>query len=430
MSRLAHVYGVLALCLVTARASAHVPLPRAIAVSVDSAGIALALPGFGVLLRTGAEPSFAYACDAMLGVPPSDAPPMLQYFADGSWLMGSRGGLHTFDANGCEVAPAHVTLGRSPISAIAIHSQSQAAYAVAAGYSDGIWRSDDRGAHWQRTGAIAAADQVTALLVDPADAARLYVSTDAELAVTHDSGASLQTFPQERPVRLLAVQASGRLWAVARALDNRGNRGFDVLRAEGPDQPWQNQLRVNYFGGLAITDNGAIWVGDEGGGVYRSTDQGESFALVESPRSVSCLASAGDRVWACTPALPTSPTLSLFELGANAFVPSITLAEVETRATCAEQSADTCQAAWVEWQRDVLGRPAASIELPLEAGQPSDTPTEDAGVSTVDAPPPAAASPTPAGCTVTQNPHEGSAAAWWLIPLLGLAIKRRRHGLK
>ena len=108
------------------------PLPRGIAVSADGAGVALALPGFGLLLRRAADSPFVYACDAMLGVPPSDTPPALQYFADGSWLIGSSGGLHTFDADGCERAPAHVTLGRSLISALAIQPASQVAFVVAA----------------------------------------------------------------------------------------------------------------------------------------------------------------------------------------------------------------------------------------------------------------------------------------------------------
>jgi hypothetical protein len=416
MTQLARVCLALALCLIAARARAHAPLPRAVAVSADGASIALALPGFGLLLRTSARSEFVYACDAMLGVPPSDAPPALQYFADGSWLIASSGGLHTFDADGCERVASHVTLGRSPISAIAIHAASQVAYAVGYGYGDGIWRSEDLGAQWQRMGAVEAADRVSALLVDPVDAARLYVSTDAALSVSIDSGATFQTLPQERALRLLAVQAPARLWAVARALDNKGNRGFDILRADAPGMPWQSSLRVNYFGGLTITSNAEIWVGDEGGGVYRSIDQGESFAPVAAPRSVSCLASAGNEVWAGTPALPAAPALSVLDAATTSFVPSISLAEVDAQMICPHntQHGDPCQAAWVEWQRDVIGREPVLGETTAEQAP------QDAGQPMPEAPSPHA----PAGCSVYVNAREAS-LAWVIVALFCAGVRQR-----
>lgn len=419
MRQLVKLCGALVLCLVTARASAHAPLPRGLAVSPDGVGVALALPGFGVLLRTAAAPGFAYACDALLGIPPSDAPAAVQYFADGSLLLASSGGLRTFDADGCEQAAPHVALGRAPISAIAIHGASQMAYAVATELGEGVWRSEDGGASWQLRGAIEDSANVNALLVDAEDSAQLYVSSgasdaDAALRVSSDGGATFQAYPQARVVRLLAVEDAGQLWAVARALDHKANRGFDILHADAASAPWQSRLRVNFFGGLTITDNGEIWVGDEGGGVYRSTDRGASFALVESPRSISCLASAGNEVWACTPDLPSAPALNVLDGAAVSFEPALSLADVDAQVTCAQhnQGVDPCQAAWVEWQRDVMGR------VPVLAEPPDDT----------DQMPPMQTTnmqPTAASCAFAAQPR--GAAGSWILLLVCVVLRQMRR---
>jgi|GEM_PF-5465022 len=424
MRQLVKLFGALVLCLVTARASAHAPLPRGLAVSPDGVGVALALPGFGLLLRTATAPGFAYACDAVLGIPPSDAPPAVQYFADGSWLVASSGGLHTLDADGCELSPPHVALGRAPISAIAIHGASQVAYAVATELGEGVWRSEDLGASWQLRGAIDDSADVNALLVDADDPARLYVSrgasdADAALTVSSDAGATFEVFPQTRALRLLAVQDAGQLWAVARALDHKANRGFDILHADAAGALWQSRLRVNFFGGLTITDNGEIWVGDEGGGVYRSTDRGASFAWVESPRSISCIASSGNEVWACTPDLPSAPALNVLAAAAASFEPALALADVDAQVTCAQhnQGVDPCQAAWVEWQRDVIGRVPVLAEPPVDASQPLPEST----------PPmqPTELQPSAASCALTAHPH--GAASHWALLLLCAAWRRARR---
>ena len=213
---------------------------------------------------------------------------------------------------------------------------------------------------------------------------------------------------------------------VARALDNKGNRGFDILRSDGPGMPWQSRLRVNYFGGFTITSNGEIWVGDEGGGVYRSTDKGESFAAVDAPRSVSCLASAGNDVWACTPALPAAPALSVLDIAATKFVPSISMAEVDTQVMCAQQNqtSNPCQAAWIEWQRDVIGRDPSLIDTgspvvpPQDAGPPPSAP--DAAVVEAPAPQPAA------GCSVLPDASKGSSQPWLCAAVLFAVYARRR----
>ena len=79
-------------------------------------------------------------------------------------------------------------------------------------------------------------------------------------------------------------------------------RGVDILRAAQPEGPWLTALHVNFFGGFAVdADTGALWVGDEGGGVYHWVDGGDSFENVAPKAAVACLVHARGTLWACTP---------------------------------------------------------------------------------------------------------------------------------
>jgi hypothetical protein len=441
----------LALSLSATRASAHAPLPRAVAVSPNGDAVALALPGFGLLLRSATAEHFSYACDALNEIPSSDSPPLMQYFSDGTLLLGSPGGLRVLAADGCPGAERDAMLGTAPVFALAIQPPSQVAYAIAAGVGDGVWRSTDRGAHWEHRGSVERSDQVTGLLVDPSDSAKLYVSraiagaAGSTLLVSNDSGASFVAYEQERGLTLLASQVEpSRLWAVARALDSKSNRGFEILRSDGADSTWTAVLRVNYFGGLTITSGGEVWVGDEGRGVYRSTDSGASFTNVAAASSVSSLASAGASVWAATPDLPTAPALNLLDATTYALKPEVAFTDVESLVTCApEVRADwRCQAAWIEWQRDVLmrdltpdaGVPQPAAAAPADAGGLAGAQADaglraDAGEQALAPTPTSTSAPPSASCSMTPaaQGERPSPLEPWILAGVGLAWTFRRR---
>ncbi|MET0387730.1 MAG: hypothetical protein ABW321_17295 [Polyangiales bacterium] len=425
---------VLALCSFALPVNAHAPLPRAVAASPHGGALALALPGFGLLVRPHAEARFAYTCDAALGVPPSDRAATLRYFDDGTLLVGSPGGLRHVAADGCQLPRRHAVLGSEPISALAIHPATQLTYAIAAGRGAGIWRSSDHGMGWEQRGPCPDPALVTGLVIDPEDNTQLFVSVagatpeaGATLHVSRDGGTSFSAHPQTRALQLLAAQAApARLWAVARALDSRGNRGFDVMYTSDVDGEWHSALRVNYFGGLTITPSGEIWVGDEGGGIYRSRDAGRSFDNLDARSRVACLASEADAVWACTPALPMAPALQVLR-ETGPMTPALAFGDVESLVSCDDQDIATqCQAAWAEWQRDVLMQqdPAAvdagAPELP--SAMPLDDARDDAGT-----PPPSATPenvPPATGCHVMAA-RSGSSTPW-LVLLVLLGWRRRR----
>lgn len=435
----------LTLSLLVARAQAHAPLPRALAMSPEGGAVVLALPGFGLLVRPSADSRFAYACDALLGVPPSDNPALLSFFRDGSLLLGSPGGLRLMAADGCPRSEQHAVLGGAPIVALAIQPSTQVAYALATEHGDGVWRSSDQGVTWERRGSLDQLTQVTSLVLDPVDPAKLYVTrTEVDASVTllvsSDAGASFTPYVSARALRLLTAQAApARLWAVARALDSKGNRGFDVMYAPSEMGPWTQALRVNYFGGLTITPAGEIWIGDEGGGIYRSTDDGATFTNLDAHNTVACLASDTTSLLACIPALPSSPALKALDASGLAFEPVVAFADVDELVSCpaANNVAQVCQAAWIEWRRDVLMQN-------LTAGDAGVSATPDAGltpaVPDAGTPPPPPAAETPAaagtaapapspqpeqsGCAVT--PGVRGPATQWELALVALAWVMRR----
>jgi hypothetical protein len=182
----------------------------------------------------------------------------------------------------------------------------------------------------------------------------------------------LESHPQEIARTLLSVQrgAPERLWARARDAQSVGNRGFAILRADTPDGPWRALTRVAYFGGFVIDAEGVISVGDELGGVARSSDDGVSFKQLNAEVSVACLAQAGSGLWAGTIGVLREPALQTMA-GAQPFAGVVALAEIEQLVSCSPelQVEHVCAGAWSEWQRDVLMRPFAAPDagvLPVE----------------------------------------------------------------
>jgi hypothetical protein len=378
---------VLCLCFATGVVRAHAPMPRRVALNRDASTIALSLPGFGLLFRARAEQPFAYLCDALLGLKPSDNVPSLAFLGDGTLLLGSADGIRVITPLGCPRADLASELSAASVVALAVSSgATETAYAVATGSAAGLWQSRDGGQHWTLRSSVDASELTNALMVSASDPNRLYLgqraASSATVLASTDGGASWTKFPQEQPLTLLS--ADGRapypLWAMARDALTVGNRGFAILRAASPSGPWQTMLRVNYFGGFVVDAQGVIWVGDEIGGIYRSEDGGESFRNLEPEADVACLASAGEALWACTPGTLKEPALQ--RLGAGAPLSEVVaLAAVDQLVACPDLDVTrTCAAAWVEWQRDVRQLPSAGADAGVSAPQDAAEPMfPDAG---------------------------------------------------
>ena len=236
-----------------------------------------------------------------------------------------------------------------------------------------------------------------------------------------DSGVSFSTFAGDVPRVLLAVQdptvptGPSRFWAVARSPATVGNRGYELLHADAPAGPWTSVLDVNFFGGFAIEPSGAIWMGDEGGGVYRSLDGAATFTNVSPSTAVACLVSAQAAVWGCTPGTPEQRALAQWNDAQGTFDDVVALRDVTHMVECdpALEIEKTCAAAWVEWQRDVLMLPP-STPAPAAAGA---SPATESDSSCSLAP-----------RTGRRGPPNGATLIVLVALLLG-ARKRRTHAM-
>jgi hypothetical protein len=233
------------------------------------------------------------------------------------------------------------------------------------------------------------------------------------IRASSDGGASLRAYPQEAALTLLHVESAARerLWAMARDALTVGNRGRAILRADVPDGPWQTPVRVAYFGGFVIDAQGTISIGDELGGVYRSSDDGQSFHKLPTDVPVACLAQANAALWACTPGALADPALQT--MGASeSFASVVALPDVTKLVSCpALDVARICAGAWVEWQRDVL-RIALQVPdagaLPIAEAGIEDAGAEDAEESDASLPETDAAMSATDARSVSDGPRSGT----------------------
>ncbi|MET0340185.1 MAG: hypothetical protein ABW252_04255 [Polyangiales bacterium] len=408
----------LSVCVAPCVARAHAPLPRALSVARDGASVALSLPGFGMLVRGEEGQPFAYACDALLGIPLAIDPPALARRDDGVLLIGTSAGLRAMTPDGCPHALAEA-LPAAPVHALAI--AGDVVYAVA---GQGLWRSADLGEHWQPRAPFVGGERVAGMRVDPRDDARLYVSRASALLVFDGAGSALATFAQERALTLLHAEASGRLWAMRASAVQQGNRGFEIVRAESAAGPWRVVHTVRYFGGLAVDADGTVWVGDEGGGLFRS-DDGEVFRAVAPDLSTACIAAGADALWVGTSVSTLEEALLTRIDAADQPATAARYLEADRMVTCDVDVARVCAPAWVEWQRDVLMRGAdAGVTVAADTEASARDGGTDATESVLVAPDSQrAAEIDEAGCALA--PRGGFAWAW-LLAVLALRTRRRR----
>jgi hypothetical protein len=360
-------------------AYAHAPLARSLAVGEDGA-IAVHMPGFGIVLRTHEGMPYAYACNALVGLDPTDASIVWLRRDDGSLLAGTARGLLRMGADGCGFRRIDA-LADVPVTALAGGAGSAAIYAVTEGARPALRVSDDGGERWEVRGELPAATGDTALLVD-AGSTRVYVSrvtgagTSAVLR-SDDDGRTFESILQNRELALLYLERpSLRLWARSREAG-----AVAILVADSLDRAWREVHRVRFFGGFAARSDGAeLWIADEAGGLFRSLDRGQTFDTVSPDMQIACLAppEGPTWLWACTPGLVTKPAVAVLATKAPPFRDVVTFAEVDRLVRCAPElhAEEVCAPAWAEWQADVLGGGATAAPPVVVADAGADAASE------------------------------------------------------
>jgi photosystem II stability/assembly factor-like uncharacterized protein len=220
---------------------------------------------------------------------------------DTFWFGAAGGGVWKTVNAGATWQPVSEGLASAPVGAIAVApSNANVVYAgmghpeprydIAAG--DGMYRSDDGGAHWRHAG-LEATRHIGAILVSPSDADTLLVG-----ALGHIFGANA-----ERGV--FRSTDGGRHWTHTLAID--AGTGVVDLAAD-PAQPdlvfaaaWQarNWPWLSYFTPIE-GDGSAIWRSDDGGVHWRKL-AGEGWPAGKLGRiglGVTHLANGATRVYA------------------------------------------------------------------------------------------------------------------------------------
>lgn len=365
----------------------HAAVARSVAIAPEGEAIALRVPGFGVVIRADAERGFAYACDALMNVAPSDLAPPLAFTAKDTTatvdtlLVGTPSGLRHLSLDGCPRAGEGGALRGWLVLALGVHPRSRnVVYTAAERGSVRVARSEDGGRTWELRATLPTTEPVSALVLDDENEDAVYVSQGGRMLVSGDAAGTFSAFVQEKPRRLLALRGR-RLWAVGQSESFAGNRGFELLTAPDAAGPWATVLSLNFFGGFALEPDGAVWAGDEGGGVYRAANGDAPFENVAPATAVVDLGYGRGALWAGTPGLSTQRALARWSEDAQTFEDVVALAGVDRLPECAEVDATaTCAAAWGEWKRDVL------LQVPPAEGDASAPPGDPDGGASSESP--------------------------------------------
>lgn len=418
------------LCAVPGAALAHAPVVRSAVPLADGATL-VTVPGFGVVL--GAEDTgFAYLCDAALGSVPSADDYTVHQREDGALLIGTGAGLRIRSPELCPLPDeADSELHDTPVSRLT-GAAGGPVYAALGGPLPRLARSDDGGRRWRTlmdlpaglpaTDVVLAGDEVTVSVGAPLAAQRARWRE-------HDGRARVEAVPDG--LRVLAAGPGGAppFWGLVRAEGNV-TRGAWLARATSLDEPFQRVLYVDYFGGFGRAASGALWVGDAGGHLYRSTDDGATFVDVAAGLGAACVAPGQAGVDACQLSSPRKPALSRYDDEAGALRPILALAEVDRLVTCPGfDVAAVCANAWSEWNRD------ARLLAAVDGGAPEDAaPSSDAGLTDDAGAVPADADDAPAAGANAQRGTGGCALGatparlpLWPACLLALALHTRRR---
>lgn len=146
-------------------------------------------------------------------------------------------------------------------------------------------RSVDRGATWQPIPVVSAGEsqqiqEVVGVVVDPADAAHVWIARRDGVFESRDSGQSWQAVGLTgRDLRWLAASAAPALTLYAGITDDgiyRWRGGSDWIEANTGLPPGSTVLAF----AADPRATGILWAARNGGGIYRSDDGGETWANV------------------------------------------------------------------------------------------------------------------------------------------------------
>jgi len=399
---------------------------------------------FGLLVTRDDGASWRWICESAIGFQ-GTFDPDYELSTSGAIFATTIAGLEV-TRDGCHWDRAPAPLADTYVSSLAVGPDGT----LWAGTSDmvagsALYQSTDDGRTFTATGPLdRAGDWVHTIEVAPSDPTRLYVTgfrfdaglpRERLLYRSADAGATWQELSTDAFVgtnnsdlELVAISPIDpdlvfvRMTLVGSTLQEAIYRSDDA----GAAVPhWTKVLDLqDSITGVVVRGDEEVWASTPSSGLYRSQDQGATFAIVPGVTLEGrCLAERSDgTLYLCTNNLPPDgATLHTSTTGTGSWTPALKYADLAgpTRCEVGTVQHDDCEAALWCGLRENLGITSAEITC----GGDGDGGLVDAGIDAT-----GTGEGKPGCCSTTEGP--GGAAGASTLALVGLAAitRRRRAG--
>jgi MYXO-CTERM domain-containing protein len=314
-------------------------------------------------------------CNEALGVSTSELPNIAQ-LPDGRLLAASSAGLSASSDGGCNwvgVAP-YATLN-VPGMAQDPGQPNRLYLATFGNGSSGLQKSEDGGQTWQPLMPVSDMVYLRYVLIAPSKPDQIYVrsldfTTPPFVYKVWSSGDAGKTWAGSNPVDISASETDFWLLGVSPS-----DPQLLVGKAEAAD-PIQDpeRLLVSHDGGKtfdspisfhvisAVTwsaDGSTLWIGSDDG-LFRSTDNGKTFAQIGGAAYVSCLRVEEGQLlvggyWRGI--MAGMPGIGVSTDGGATLDQWMGLSQVLQPLQCdpSSMTAVTCATLWPDWEREILG---------------------------------------------------------------------------
>ncbi|MFL5318898.1 MAG: hypothetical protein ACJ790_04520 [Myxococcaceae bacterium] len=393
------------LLLVAATASAHGRRATSVSIRGEPGSSELAVGmTFGILVSENGAKDWYWVCDQAVGY--NDLlDPKLLWAKNGALYAALSDKVVRSTDRGCSWSelPDFSGIGAADLA----ESAQGELFAVTQrfGVPNKLYRSTD-GVKFNATSLERTNVFFTSVELAPSDPQRFYVSgwfNEPIAAFLYRSDDGAQTFTEVTPTMqsqidfaLLAVSPANKDVIFARAL----GQDSSVLLIKSTDAGASFRtvlLPASPLRDVLVSSDGHTVLASAIGGVFKSTDDGETFTKVASPSDNGCLWSNGSTTYVCGSPAPDGFSVGLIDVSSGAVTPLLAaLSDIKGPKQCPAGTsvANTCSTYWGEY--------APSLGITTTTPQPPSDP------------PPAKT----CGC---------DAAAGVALPLGVLAIVRRRR---
>lgn len=317
--------------------------------------------------------------------------------------------------------------------------------------------SDDYGATWRKHYESGVGLVLDRLLAAPSDPERMYAATinydrvnfkvNFYCSASKDGGATWQHQPLPSKMTPFAVHPKRAEIVFAYSPVDKLETVWRVLRSEDGGANFMPVLEnVQKPTGLVASER-YLWLGIDGeGGLYQSSNDGQSFERVQSElvQSVSCLVYRKGRLWACANVSPNENGIHFSDDEGVSFRKLMSFEQVTQPVLCPDDGY-VCARAWYDFDSEIrprdldAGAPFEGGLVDEEAVDASALPADDAmpvqppdaelppTEPLLDTGPPEPPSTRRRGCQLGQGaPASGHPSVMLFAAALYLTMRRRR----